>query len=116
MIEARGCWLSRARSKASRNAHARADAFPYVAQSQYDTGTALRRSNIDDSTTLHAGYPAIQRIRKRIEEISGWMKTVAGWGKTTFRGLDRTEWGFTLALAAYDLTRMPNLLANELGA
>ena len=36
--------------------------------------------------------------------------------KTRFRGLDRTEWRFTLALAAYDLTRMPNLLANELGS
>jgi hypothetical protein len=36
---------------------------------------------------------------------------VAGWRKTRFRGLDRTEWGFALALAAYNLTRMPKLIA-----
>lgn len=86
---------------------------PHVAQNQYDTGAARRRSNIDGRTTRHAGYRASQRIRKRIEEIFGWMKTVAGWRKTRFRGLDRTEWGFTLALAAYNLTRMPKLVADE---
>ena len=89
---------------------------PHVAQNQYDTGSARRRSNIDGRTTRHPGYRASQRIRKRIEEIFGWLKTVAGWRKTRFRGLDRTEWGFTLALAAYNLTRMPKLLANEPGA
>ncbi len=52
-------------------------------------------------------------MRKRIEEIFGWLNTVAGWRKNRFRGLDRTEWGFTLALAAYNFTRMPKLLANE---
>ena len=45
-----------------------------------------------------------------IEEIFGWLKTVAGWRKSRFRGLDRTEHGFHLALAAYNLTRMPKLL------
>jgi transposase len=84
---------------------------PHVAQNRYDTGAVRRRSNIDGRTTRHAGYQASQRIRKRIEEIFGWLKTVAGWRKTRFRGLDRTEWGFTLALAAYNLTRMPKLLA-----
>jgi transposase len=51
-----------------------------------------------------------QRIRKRIEEIFGWLNTVAGWRKSRFRGLGRTEHGFHLALAAYNLTRMPKLL------
>ncbi len=58
-------------------------------------------------------YARSQRIRKRIEEVFGWLKTVAGWRKTRFRGLDRTEWGLTLALAAYNLTRMPKLLAEQ---
>jgi transposase len=89
---------------------------PHVAQNQYDTGMARRRSNIDGRTTRHPGYAVSQRIRKRIEEIFGWLKTVAGWRKSRFRGLDRTEHGFTFALAAYNLTRMPKLLAVEAGA
>jgi transposase len=83
---------------------------PHVAQNAYDTGKARRRSNIDGRTTRHPGYAVSQRIRKRIEEIFGWLKTVAGWRKSRFRGLDRTEHGFHLALAAYNLTRMPKLL------
>lgn len=88
---------------------------PHLAQNQYDTDKARRRSNIDGRTTRHPGYAISQRIRKRIEEIFGWLKTVAGWRKSRFRGLDRTEYGFTLALAAYNLTRMPKLLAAEAG-
>jgi hypothetical protein len=64
----------------------------------------------DGRTTRHPGYAVSQRIRKRIEEIFGWLKTVAGWRKSRFRGLGRTEHGFHLALAAYNLTRMPKLL------
>jgi transposase len=84
---------------------------PHVAQNQYDTGRARRRSNIDGRTTRHPGYARSLCARKRIEEIFGWLKTVAGWRKSRFRGLNRTEWGFTLALAAYNLTRMPKLIA-----
>ena len=84
---------------------------PHIAQNAYDTGKARRRSNIDGRTTRHPGYAVSQRVRKRIEEIFGWLKTVAGWRKSRFRGLDRTEHGFHLALAAYNLTRMPKLLA-----
>ena len=84
---------------------------PHVAQNAYDTGKARRRSNIDGRTTHHPGYAVSQCIRKRIEEIFGWLKTVAGWRKSRLRGLDRTEHGFHLALAAYNLTRMPKLLA-----
>lgn len=84
---------------------------PHIAQNAYDTGKARRRSNIDGRTTRHPGYAVSQRIRKRIEEIFGWLKTVAGWRKSRFRGLDRTEHGLHLALAAYNLTRMPKLAA-----
>ena len=82
-----------------------------MAQNAYDTGKARRRSNIDGRTTRHPGYAVSQRIRKRIEEIFGWLKTVASWRKSRFRGLDRTEHGLHLALAAYNLARMPKLLA-----
>ncbi len=69
-----------------------------------------RRSAIDGRTTRHAGYGMSQRIRKRIEEPFGWTKTVAGQRKTRFRGRDRVGWAFTLAMAAYNLVRLPKLL------
>ena len=48
---------------------------------------------------------------ERIEEASGWMKTIAGQEKTKFRGRDRVGSAFTLTAAAYDLARLPKLLA-----
>ena len=80
---------------------------PHVAQNM-----SGRRSAIDGRTTRHAGYAASQRIRKRIEEAFGWIKTVAGQGKTRFRGVDRVELAFTFAAAAYNLVRLPRLLAS----
>ena len=69
-----------------------------------------RRSAIDRRTTRHPGYAASLRIRKRIEEGFGWMKTVAGLRKTKYRGIDKVGWAFTLAAAAYNLIRLPKLL------
>lgn len=77
---------------------------PHVAQN--DTN---RRSAIDARTTRHAGYAISQRKRKRVEEVFGWMKTIALQRKTRFRGPDRVGWMFTLAAAAYNLVRMRNL-------
>ena len=79
---------------------------PHVAQN-----TSGRRSAIDGRTTRHGGYAVSQRIRKRIEEAFGWIKTVAGQEKTKFRGRDRVGWAFTFAAAAYNLVRLPKLLA-----
>lgn len=73
--------------------------------------TTNRRSAIDRRTTRHAGYAMSQRIRKRIEEAFGWMKTVAGQRKTRFRGRARVDLAFTFAAAAYNLVRLPKLLA-----
>jgi transposase len=79
---------------------------PHVAQN-----TSGRRSAIDGRTTRHAGYGLSQTIRKRIEEGFGWIKTVAGQRKTRFRGRDRVGWAFVFAAAAYNLVRLPKLLA-----
>jgi transposase len=68
-------------------------------------------SIIDDRTTRHLGYVISQQKRKRIEEIFGWLKTVAGLRKTRYRGVARVGWMFTFALAAYNLVRMRNLAA-----
>ena len=63
-------------------------AVPHVAQN-----TKGRRSAIDGRTTRHPGYAVSQRIRKRIEEAFGWIKTVAGQEKTSFRGRDPAHFG-----------------------
>ena len=70
-----------------------------------------RRSAIDGRTTRHSGYAISQRIRKRIEESFGWIKQTAGFRKTRHRGIDRVGWLFTLNVAAYNLIRLPRLLA-----
>jgi transposase len=80
---------------------------PHVAQNI----TAQRGSNIDGSTTRHVGYRISQVIRKRIEEANGWIKEVGGMAQTKFRGLARVGWMFTLKSAAYNLIRLPRLLA-----
>ena len=79
---------------------------PHVAQN-----TSGRRSNIDGRTTRHDGYATSQRIRKRIEEGFGWLKTVAGQRKTRLIRKGRVIWAFTFAVAAYNLTRLPKLFA-----
>ena len=61
--------------------------------------------------TRHPGYAASQRVRKRIEEAFGWIKTVAGLRKTKLRGLPKVDWSFTFAAAAYNLVRAPKLIA-----
>ena len=68
-------------------------------------------SIIDARTTRHPGYVISQQKRKRVEEIFGWVKTIAGLRKTRHRGVARVGWMFTFALAAYNLVRMRNLAA-----
>ncbi len=82
---------------------------PHVAQN-----TTNRRSAIDRRTTRHGGYTVSQRIRKRIEEALGWIKTVAGQQKTKFRGVDRVGWAFSFAATAYNLVRLPKLLTQTI--
>jgi hypothetical protein len=79
---------------------------PHIAQN-----TSGRRSAIDRRTTRHGGYVMSQRVRKRIEEAFGRIKTVAGLKKTRFRGLARVDLAFTFAAAAYNLVRLRKLLA-----
>src|SRR5689334_15453282 len=81
------------------------DVTPHVTQND-----KARRSAIDGRTTRHAGYQVSQCVRKRIEEVFGWLKTIGGQRKTHYRGTPRVGWMFTLAAAAYDLIRLPKLL------
>ena len=68
------------------------------------------RPAIDGRTTRHAGYAISQRIRKRVEEIFGWTKTVGLFRKTRFKGVQRTDFASRIVGAAYNLRRMANLL------
>jgi transposase len=79
---------------------------PHMAQNATN-----RRSAIDRRTTRHPGYGVSQRLRKRIEETFGWTKSTAGMRKTRHRGLARVGWMFILANTAYNLVRLPKLLA-----
>jgi hypothetical protein len=71
-----------------------------------------RRSAIDARTTRHAGYESSLRIRKPIDEVFGWAKTIGGMRKTRHRGTARVGWMFTFVAAAYNLVRIPKLLAH----
>jgi IS5 family transposase len=80
------------------------DVTPHVAQN-----TSGRRSAIDSRTTRHEGYTISQRIRKRVEEVFGWMKTIGLMRKTRHKGVGRVGWMFVFAAAVYNLVRMRNL-------
>ena len=79
---------------------------PHVAQNI----TEHRGSAIDARTTRHPGYAISQRIRKRVEEIFGWTKTVANFRRTRFKGRERTQLASYFVGAAYNLLRMGRLL------
>jgi hypothetical protein len=80
------------------------NAAPHVAQNCQG-----RKSALDSRTTRHPGYAVSQRLRKRVEEIFGWMKTAGNLRKTRHRGEDRVGWVFSLTAAAYNLVRIRNL-------
>lgn len=77
---------------------------PHVAQH-----TTNRRSRIDDRVTRHAGYAVSQRVRKRVEEIFGWIKTIGGGRKLRYTGLARNDLWETITGAAFNLVRMARL-------
>lgn len=68
-------------------------------------------SAIDGRSTKHAGYAVSQRKRKLVEEPFGWGKTVGPIRKTMLRGLERVCAQFTLTMAAYNLAKLPRLIA-----
>ncbi len=77
---------------------------PHVAQNQ-----SGRRSAIDGRTTNHGGYRLSQKLRKRVEEIFGWTKTVGGGRKLRYIGLDNNKLWAGLTAAAYNLVRLAGI-------
>lgn len=84
---------------------------PHPARNQKRRGG----SAIDGRTSRHAGYEVSQRVRRRVEEIFGWMKTIGLLQKLRHRGQARVAWMFTFTAAAYNLVRARNLLAQAKG-
>ena len=74
---------------------------PHVAQKKH--------SAVDGRTSRHEGYVISQRVRKRVEEIYGWMKAIGLMRKTRHRGKRRVGWVFVFAAAAFNLVRIRNL-------
>lgn len=81
--------------------------LPHVAANTQRRGG----SAIDGRTMRHQSYSVSQRIRKRVEEIFGWVKTVGGFRKTRYRGTERTQLAAWWVGAAYNLVRMAKLAA-----
>ena len=67
-------------------------------------------SAIDGRTSRHVGYSVSQRIRKRVEEIFGWMKAIGGFRKTRYKGVRRTHLAAWFVASAYNLLRMARLM------
>ena len=66
---------------------------------------------LDARTTRAAGYRVSERVRKRVEEIFGWAKTIGGLRKTRFKGRARTQLAAYIVGAAYNLLRIAKLVA-----
>lgn len=77
---------------------------PHVAQH-----TTNRRSRIDERVTRHPGYAMSQRLRKRVEEIFGWIKTVGGGRKLRYIGIPKNQLWAHIAGAAFNLVRLVRL-------
>jgi transposase len=77
---------------------------PHVAQN-----TSQRRSAIDGRTTRHPGHAVSMRIRKRIEEPFGWIKTIGGGRKLRYIGRERNRAWFKITAAVYNLIRITAL-------
>ena len=85
---------------------------PHVAQNNGLTKTGrMRTSAIDARTTRHDGYGMSQTRRKMIECVFGWGKQHGTMRKTKHRGLARVASDFLLNLIAYNLIRIPKLIA-----
>lgn len=82
------------------------DIKPHIAQI-----AGRKTPGLDGRTGRSAGYRLSQKIRKRIEEVFGWMKTVGGMRKTRFRGLERVAQHGMFVATAYNLLRIGRLLS-----
>jgi transposase len=75
--------------------------------------TGRKVKGLDGRTTKAKGYAVSQVIRRRIEELFGWMKTTGGLRKSRYRGVERTHMAVQFCAAASNLLRMAKLAASS---
>ena len=68
-----------------------------------------KNSAIDGRTTRHTGHLVSQRIRKRIEDPFGWVKTIGGGRQLRYRGRERNRAWFKITTAVYNMIRITAL-------
>jgi transposase len=87
------------------------DVTPHIAVNRrVSKHGVVRTTAVDGRVTRHPGYAISQVIRKRVEEIFGWDKSIGGLAQVKLRGLAKVKALFTFGLAAYNLIRIPKLL------
>jgi transposase len=72
-----------------------------------------RKTAVPGEVAASLGYAISQRLRKRIEEGFGWTKTVGGLTQVKVRGLAKVRAAFVFAMAAYNIVRLPKLIASR---
>ena len=82
---------------------------PHVAE--YEVESVHFPNGLQPAERQDPGFSESQKKRKRVEQVFGWIKQVAGMWQTKFRGQRRVEWMFRLAISALNLRRMQRLLA-----
>lgn len=72
-----------------------------------------RRSNMDGRTTRHPGYAISLSRRWLVEKPFGWLKEIGPLRQVKLRGLHKVDWLFVFGCAAYNLVRLPRLIAQQ---
>ena len=70
-----------------------------------------RKSDLDRRTTRHPGYGISLSRRWLIEKSFGWIKQIGQLSQVKLRGLDKVGWLFRFNCAAFNLMRLPRLIA-----
>lgn len=68
-----------------------------------------KHSAVDGRIKRHEGYKTSLKVRKRIEEAFGWIKTVGGLAKTKLIGQAKLAGQALLCFATYNLVRMGSI-------
>lgn len=74
-----------------------------------------RRSNLDQRTTRQSGYAVSLSRRWLVEKVFGWLKQTGPLRQVELRGLEKVDWLFVCSYAAYNLIRLPKLIAQPPG-
>jgi len=74
--------------------------------------TGRSTEGLEEATAKTEGYLKSQVIRRRIEEIFGWVKTIGGMRKSRYRGTDRTHMALQFVAATSNLLRMAKLASS----